>query len=272
MISVRMLGVLTISIQNGCLPEDVGPTARRLAAYLFEFPGRVHRRERLVDQFWSHLDPPRARSAMNTALWRIRKLLAREPQSNGGRNLRSHGSDVILEQAPWLDIDTHAFNAAVQNALDRRSSQRDEARLNTLELAVAKYSGPFFDGEDADWIVEERERLHTLYVRALSELMRIYAGFSRYEEAIASARQILAVDPFRESVQNGLSLLLVLNGQPAEALRRQERWRTFLNQELGINPMPETIRMADEIRSGEIFAHLDRLKAQHFAAQSHQTT
>jgi two-component SAPR family response regulator len=52
---------------------------------LFDSIGRVHRRERLADQFWGHLDPDRARAALNTALWRFRKLLARDPESGGGR-------------------------------------------------------------------------------------------------------------------------------------------------------------------------------------------
>src|SRR5882757_2762077 len=112
MLCVRMLGVLTVTVDGRRIDDGLGPAGRLLSGYLFEYIDHVHRRERLVDMFWGRLDPDRARAAFNTALWRLRKLLAREPASEGGRNLRTYGSEVILEQAPWLAIDTHSFTSA----------------------------------------------------------------------------------------------------------------------------------------------------------------
>jgi DNA-binding SARP family transcriptional activator len=260
MLSVRMFGAFSISIDGQRLPEDVGPAGRQLCGYLFEFTGRVHRRERLADQFWGHLDPDRARAALNTALWRLRKLLARDPGSKGGQNLRSYGSEIVLEPAPWLDVDTHSFDAAMKDLFDPRLSALASARLSMLEAAIDCYAGPFLDGEDADWILEERERLHSLYVRAASELVSIYGLSNRHEEAIATARHVMTADPFRESTFRKLMILLVLNGQRGDALRQYERWRAMFRRELDIEPMPQTIRLADQIRSGQIFEHLDHLK------------
>jgi DNA-binding SARP family transcriptional activator len=265
MLSVRMLGVFSISVDGERLAEDVGPAGRQLCGYLFEFIGRVHRRERLADQFWGHLDPDRARAALNTALWRLRKLLARDAKSQGGQNLRSYGSEIVLEPACWLDVDTHGFDAAMKDLFDARSSRRISDRLPILESAIESYAGPFLDGEDADWILEERERLHSLYARAASELLSIYGLTTRYEEAIAVARRIVAADPFRESTFRKLAVLLVLNGQRGEALRQYERWGAMFRRELGIEPMPQTLRLAEDIRSGGIFERLDAVKTQNFS-------
>jgi DNA-binding SARP family transcriptional activator len=269
MLSVRMLGVFSISVDGERLAEDVGPAGRQLCGYLFEFMGRAHRRERLADQFWGHLDPERARAALNTALWRLRKLLSRDPKSQGGENLRSHGSEIVLEPACWLDVDTHCFDAAMKELFDPRSSVPMSARLPILEAAVQSYAGPFLDGEDADWVLEERERLHSLYVRAASELVSIYGLSQRNEEAIATARRIIVADPFRESTFRKLAILLVLNGQRGDAIRQYERWSAMFRRELGIEPMPETLRLADEIRSGRIFDHLDALKMEELSDFRH---
>jgi DNA-binding SARP family transcriptional activator len=260
MLSVRMLGVFSISVDGERLAEDVGPAGRQLCGYLFEFMGRVHRRERLADQFWGHLDPDRARAALNTALWRLRKLLSRDPKSQGGQNLRSYGSEIVLEPACWLDVDTHCFDAAMKDLFDPRGSGQVSSRLPVIEAAIDSYAGPFLDGEDADWILEERERLHSLYVRAASELVSIYGLADRHEEAIATARRVIVADPFRESTFRKLAILLVLNGQRGDALRQYERWSAMFRRELGIEPMPKTLRLAEEIRSGRIFEHLDTLK------------
>jgi DNA-binding SARP family transcriptional activator len=264
MLSVRMLGVLTISVDGQRIPDDLGPTARILSGFLFEFMGRVHRRERLADKFWGHLDPDRARAALNTALWRFRKLLAREPRSEGGRNLRSNGSEVILEPASWLDIDSFRFGVTVKRLLEQHEQANTQAYLSELETAIGSYAGPFLDGDDADWILEEREWLRSLYVRAANELVKQYGQAERYEEAIAVTRRILSADPFRESVHRDLLVLLLLNGQRAEALHQHDHWSALLRQELDVDPMPQTLRLAEELRSGQIFERLEVLKAQHF--------
>lgn len=271
MLSVRMLGVLSVSLDGERLPEDLGPAGRLLSGYLFEFIGRVHRRERLADQFWGHLDPDRARAALNTALWRLRKLLARDPKSDGGQNLRSYGSEVVLEPAHWLTIDTHGFDAAVKQLLAATNDDDGSVRLGVLEAAVESYAGAFLDGEDADWVLEERERLHSLFVRAASELVCAYGAAERYDEAIAVARRIIGADPYRESVFRKLTVLLVLNGQRADALRHYERWSTLFRRDLGIDPMPQTLQLAQEIRSGRIFEHLDEIKSQCFSRREKRT-
>jgi DNA-binding SARP family transcriptional activator len=259
-----MLGVLTVSVDGRRINDDLGPTGRLLSAYLFEYSNHVHRRERLVDMFWGRLDPDRARAAFNTALWRLRKLLAHEPRSEGGQNLRTYGAEIVLEQAPWLTVDTHCFASAVKQRLESQSVAEVAARVAVLESAIQNYAGPFLEGEDADWILEERERLHSLYVRAESELMRCYGNNECYEDAIAAARRILVADPFRESVFRSLALLFVLNGQRGKALCHYERWRTVFRTELGVDPMPQTVRLAEDIRSGKVFDTMDALKEQFF--------
>ena len=264
MLSIRMFGVLTISLDGVRLIDHLGPAGRLLSGFLFEFNGRIHRRQRLADLFWGHLDPEPARAALNTALWRLRKLLARDPCGQGGKNLRTYGTEIILEPAPWLTIDTHRFGSSMRELLDSPGLRDNSIRLRMFEDAVEGYSGPFLDGEDADWILEERERLHSLFARAMSELVRIYGCAERYDEAIAAARRILTVDPFREPIIRNLALLLVLNGQRGDALRQYERWRASFRRELGIDPVPQTIRLAEDIRSGQIFERLETLKAQYF--------
>jgi DNA-binding SARP family transcriptional activator len=264
MLCVRMLGVLTVSVDGRRINDDLGPAGRLLSGYLFEYSDHVHRRERLVEMFWGRLDPDRARAAFNTALWRLRKLLAHEPRSEGGRNLQTHGAEIVLERAPWLTIDTHCFASAVTQRMEPRSAGDVAARVSLLESAIQNYAGPFLDGEDADWILEERERLHTLYVRAESELMRCYGTNECYEDAIAAARRILVADPFREAVFRCLALLFVLNGQRGKALILYEQWRTAILAELGVDPMPQTVRLAEDIRSGKVFDKMDALKEQLF--------
>jgi DNA-binding SARP family transcriptional activator len=257
MLTMDLLGALTIRVDNQRIRTEFGSAGRRLTGYLAHYSGRPHRRERLVDLFWAGLEPNRARSALNTALWRLRKVIATEPRSKGGRNLVTLGNEVVLEPADWFEIDTHRFDASVKSILRDMVGHADEQPAVLLADALEKYSGPFLEGEDEDWILVERERLHSLYVRAAHELARLYARAKRYDEAVEIVRGVLAYDPFRETSHRDLMTLLVLNGQRAEALRSHERWCGMMRRELGISPMPRTVELMALIRSDRIFQRLD---------------
>ena len=248
MLQVDLLGGIAFSIDGVVVRPEFGPAGRLLACYLFEFPGRVHRRERLADLFWGHAEPVKARAALNTAMWRIRKMLDQAGRG-ASRRLTTLGDDVVLEQGDAFMVDTHRFEAACRSAFCGSEDARFDA-------AIDLYGGPFMDGHDDDWILPERERLHCLFVRGMFEAMRRAAIQGRYEIALDLGRRILAVDVLRERIQQDVMLLLVLNGQRGEAIRAYQRLAGLLKSELDIEPMPDTKRLHDDIRSGDIFGRL----------------
>lgn len=256
MLDVTLLGGASFSVNGAVVRSDLGPAGRLLACYLFEFAGRVHRRERLADLFWGDTDPDKARPALNTAIWRIRKIL--ELGSVGAaRRLITIGDDVIFEHSQSVRVDTHQLENASRRVLSRPDGgMLTDGDIQDVSAAVDGYAGPFLDGHDGDWVLQERERLHCLFVRSTFELMRAAAIKGRYESALDFGRRILAMDALRESVQRDVMLLLVLNGQRVEAIRTYQRLIGLLRSELGIEPMPETKRLNNDILSGEIFGRI----------------
>ena len=267
MLSVSLFGGASFSIDGAVVRSDLGPAGRLLACYLFEFMGRFHRRERLADLFWGDTEPEKARSALNTAIWRIRKIL--ELGSKGAaRHLITIGDDVILEQSQSIQVDTHKLESASRRVLGRRpGGALTDGDVHDISLAVEGYGGPFLDGYDGDWVLQERERLHCLFIRSILELMRAAAKQGRYEHALDFGRRILAMDPLRESVQRDVMVLLVLNGQRVEAIRTYKRLINLLKSELDIEPMPETKRLHNDILSGEIFSRIQDYAFGEFGSQ-----
>lgn len=198
MIQVHMLGCYAIALGGKYLHCDLGANGRRLSAYLFSFPNRLHRRDRLIDLFWPDLAPNQACAALSTALWRLRRLLALGREEGEPRIVPTSAREVLLEVTDERIVDAHLFHSSAARAL---RSDAFGADPQLLEGAVDLYSGPFLDGQDDDWILEEREHLHGLYVRALSELMRRHGGQQRYEDARQlPRRQGCRHRPFRAGV------------------------------------------------------------------------
>lgn len=264
-LQVGLLGTFRVLVDGARVHCELGRTGKNMASFLFAFPGKAHRRERIADLFWPELDAERSRAALNSAIWRLRKMLDREPASHGGGNVRTIGSEVVLEPGTRLEIDTQIFERKVQQTFSNAEALKDTLLRKSLQEGLGRYEGPFLEGEDADWILEERERLHSLFVRAAANLVRYYGNVAAYEDGIALARRILALDPYRESELRNLLVLLSLNDQRAEALRTYERWRASLRRELGVDPMPATIELVGQLRSSQSIADFKGIKTRLFS-------
>jgi DNA-binding SARP family transcriptional activator len=248
-LTVSLLGASRVARGNEQIWLDLGPAGRRLAGFLFTFPDRPHRRERLIDLFWPELDTDRGRRTVNSAIWRLRKLLASAPEYREGYGLRTVGSETILERTSWLDVDTWALLEAAQAALKGVEAQVDPSTMKQVLAVLYRYEGPFLDGEDADWILEERERLHSLFVQSAMTIVRHLGLCGHYHDAILLARHALRFDPYREELVRHLLTLLALDERRIDAIRYYDHWIAMIQQELGISPLPATRAIIDEIRN-----------------------
>jgi DNA-binding SARP family transcriptional activator len=249
MLSVGLLGVFRIATVDSRTWSALGPSGRRLASFLFTFPGRPHRRERLADLFWPELDAEHARRALNSAIWRLRKLLAVQFESVERDNLQTLGSEITLQPARWLDIDAAALQEAAALAMRQPVSLDDPHKLDNIAAVLRRYEGPFLDGDDGDWVLEERERLHSLFLRTATLVVRRLGAAGRFDEVVGIARRALQCDPYREELVRCLLTLLVLDERRCEAIRYFSNWSKALKADLDIAPLPATRKLVDELRT-----------------------
>ncbi|MBP1299780.1 AfsR/SARP family transcriptional regulator [Bradyrhizobium elkanii] len=249
MLTVSLLGASRVARGNEQIWLDLGPSGRRLAGFLFTFPDRPHRREKLIDLFWPNLEVARGRRALNSATWRLRKLLSSSPEYKDGDGLRTVGPETILERTPWLDVDTWALLEAAQAALGPAEEHIGGSGMRRLLSVFYRYEGPFLDGEDADWIIEERERLHSFFIQSSMTVVRHLGLCGQHHDAIRLARHALRFDPYREELVRYLLTLLALDERRIEAIKYYEYWIGLIRKELGISPLPATRATIEEIKN-----------------------
>jgi len=260
MLNVGLLGVFRVAGVDMRVWCELGPAARGLASFLFTYPDRSHRREKLAELFWPELDAERARRAMNSAIWRLRKLLGTQPESAGGQNLQTLGSETILKNAPWLDVDIWSLQSLTAPVLKDPAAPLDPQRLAAITTILHRYEGPFLDGDEGDWILEERERLHSIFLRTATIVVRSLGINGQYHEAISLARHALRFDPFREELMRSLLVLLALDERRCEAIRSYQHWSSLLRQELNIAPLPGTRAVIEEIQNLDSADGFQRLR------------
>jgi pentatricopeptide repeat protein len=148
--------------------------------------------------------------------------------------------DGLRVVADWVDVE------AARDALHRAESAlvQDDPHAAWAPAQVAMFvSGrTFIAGEESEWLDEERRRLARMHLRALEVYAESALGIGGTElaAAVRVGRQLVRLEPYRESGYRILIDALAREGNGAEALLVYESLRTRLREELGITPSDRT--------------------------------
>ena len=242
---ISVFGSLDVRVDGKPRPLGVSGPTRSLLQYLLCADGRLTRREHLIEMFWPQTRPERRRSSLNTAIWRIKRVL---------KDARALSVDASADcvrltglRADGVEIDFVRLDSALQAV--NFSNERCVSALPALLAAVENCAGTPLDGVDDEWAVVERERLSALRMRGMTMAMQMLAARRSYDEALEVGRAILAHEPFRECAFQEILCLHVLNGERARALRLFDDFAAALESELGIRPMVETRALRNYLAS-----------------------
>ena len=89
--------------------------------------------------------------------------------------------------------------------------------------------------------------MRTILVRALECRAEIYLWNREHSLAIEAAKDVVALEPFRETGHQLLMRGHFSAGNAAEALLAYERCRKHLSEELGVDPSRQTRALHDEV-------------------------
>lgn len=231
-------------------PIDDFPTRKvqSLFCYLILNRHRFHPREVLAELFWSKAGRRNAKACLNTALWRLRRILeSHEVEPTTYLIVDREQIRFNTETDYWFDVEE--FEALSSEFEAEREDTAPEAwNVEPLRRSVKLYQGHLLDGFYDDWFLYDRERLQQMFLRALARLMVYHGAKGQYEKGIAYGQQILSLDPLREEVHRRLMRYYQLAGRRACALRQYQVCRRVLREELDIEPMPETVALYGRMR------------------------
>ena len=250
-LAIYLFGETRLQHASNSVNPAVTKGLQEFFAFLLLRRDRSHKREVLAELLWGGHDPNRSRSCLNTALWRLRRLLE-PPGVARGTYLRITGADEIgfnTDSDFWLDV--AAFEERVNVLLDRQVGELTEIEVADLDEAVSLCKGDIMDGVYSDWALYERERLRRLHLNALYTLLSCCRHCGKYDKGLRYGYRILAGDPLREEVHRAVMELHLAMGNRVEAKRQFETCRKLLAEELGVPPMDETQSLYQTIMDGQ---------------------
>ena len=246
-LQVALLGGVHVTHNNWLTEAKLTREIQALLAYLLLHRHRVHPREVLAGVFWAELTQEKARRALNTALWRLKKALEPEGIPAGTYLVSGYSGEVGFNCQSKYWLDAEVFEQGVSHLVAYPSQKVNESNVEKLEKILELYKGELLEGLYDEWALRERERLRAIYLKSLVYLMQYHKFHGAYGKAIAYGRQILNLDAIREDIHREMMKLYLESGQRPLAAQQYEICRLTLAKELGILPMEETQTLYTQI-------------------------
>jgi predicted ATPase/DNA-binding SARP family transcriptional activator len=205
-----------------------------MLAILIVQHGRPVTVESIVDRLWPEEPPDSAVKTVQVYVSRIRAALGPDRE----RILSKDGAYQLAAEPGEIDADR--FTAGVESGGRSAVAGSPAEALAALERAIELWRGrPFGDLADEPFLRAETQRLEDLEVEAQELRTDALVSLGRASDAIGVLRRVVADQPARESAWSRLLLALYAAGRQADALEAFHTARTYLNEELGIEPGPE---------------------------------
>ncbi len=227
--------------------------ARQLLQLLLVERGRMLSRERIMDMLWPGLEAESASNNLRVTLSRLIKAI--EPGRPDGAPtyyIIQHGDTYGFNSESDHSYDTAEFTNAVDAGHGALHKGLREEAIAHFRRAIELYGGTFLpDCLYEDWSVVERERLGLLFNEASLRLGSLLLEDGNPHEAIGLAWRVLEYDQAQEEAYQVLMRAYSSLGERSTALRLYARCVTALDQELGVDPLPETVALYDQLADGD---------------------
>jgi len=218
--------------------------AKELFFYLLSFPAR--RKDQIGNILWPDLSPAHLRSAFHVTLYRLRRAL-------GVNDCVLYDEDqYMFNRRLDYSYDVEEFEALLAQAEQALAGSPAEAEA-CLQKAVALYKGEFLDGMSftgEEWCSWRREELEQRCLAALQMLGDLRMARKAYPEALEAYRKLLVRDPLREETHRAVMRCLALSGDRNAALRHYQGMVGLLRDELGVEPVAETVDLYRLLAAG----------------------
>lgn len=250
-VQVQTLGNFQVWVNGEKISSKDWGRDRTVQLFQFLVTSR-HRRglhkEQIIDRLWEDLDLKGGEQVFKVAMHGINKALEpnRKSRSEARFVLRQGQTYQLNLEEIWIDADAVEWFIALGNQY--LTAEPGVAKLAYQE-AISLHHGVYLPSRlYEDWSSAERERLQVLALGTTISLGELLLGENPLE-SIRLAQQALLLDPTWEDAYRLEMQAYLRNGNRPMAIKTYQRCEEILNEEFGIEPLPETKKMLKEIKA-----------------------
>jgi DNA-binding SARP family transcriptional activator len=247
---VYLTGRITVERDGHAVGEHhlPGRQGRRALAYLVLERARPVPIDELAMAVWGTGEPSGAwETALSAIISKVRGALKGLGLDARAITATSGCYQLALPTDAWVDVET--ARRALDEAEGLVRARRYSRAWGPANVAASIAERPFLAGDDGEWISRVRASLRDTRVRALECLAAVASMNGEHPLAARLARDVVDLEPFRETGWQRLMRALADAGNRAEALRAYAECHALMARELGVAPSPETEHIASALRT-----------------------
>jgi DNA-binding SARP family transcriptional activator/tetratricopeptide (TPR) repeat protein len=229
---IRLLGDFALSAGDDPITSLSAPRLQSFIGYVALNRRSPQPRRRIAYLFWPDSEETQARTNLRKLIYDLRQTW---PVVD--KYIQLDGSEIRLQERAAFTLDIEEFEKLAKQA-DTTAS---------LKAAIDRYGGMLLPNCYDDWVIEERQRLHQLYLDTLENLVEDLEKQRDYQGAIRYSRSLLKQAPLQEDNYRRLMRLYALNGDRAGVLRTYHACATALQRELEVEPSQITQKLYNQL-------------------------
>lgn len=244
-LSLHTLGGLTIRVDEKPITSLASRKVEALLIYL-AVEQRPIPREFLADLFWDDRTQAQAMGNLRVTLSSLHKQLP------DFVTITRTTAALNPQAQVWVDV------LALEAAAEKKTVNSSET-ATLAATTLAYYRGEFLAGFSVHeacgfeaWQVHQRTHCHELAHELAHRLLRYYENTHQFQDGAEVAHRWLALDPLDEAAARQMMRFKAHLGQRETALAEFATTRQRLKQEMGLEPEPATVALAEAIRAGKI--------------------
>jgi DNA-binding SARP family transcriptional activator len=247
MTQFEVLGPLEV-LHEGRVCTPTPPKVRTVLALLLLRANQVVMVDSLIRELWGDQPTRSAVTTIQTYIYHLRKLLARERiDTDGGVVLDSRAGGYVLRLRPE-QLDAEVFKRLVDDGRQLIENDRAAEGSAVLVRALALWKGAAVADVGLGPALEAHAiHLEEQRIRALELRIQADVALGRHRELIGELRYLVGMNPLNEWFHRQLITVLGIAGRRCEALQSYHDLRRILNEELGLEPSPELQRLQRQV-------------------------
>ncbi len=233
---IRLFGSFQLQRNGSALPRTRTHKEQWLLALLLLRRDEALDRRWLASLLWPDSKEAWALQNLRRSLTNLRDVLGEDAWRLTAPSPRRLRFDVTGAYIDLLAFDTQLARAATAHPLEERG----------LREAVELYRGPLLEECLEEWVLPERAVREHAYLSALEILATRAADPA---ETVNLLRQVVAIEPTRETAQRALMAALAASGDHAGMTLAYRNFRLYLSAELNAMPDAETVALYRRLRA-----------------------
>lgn len=212
--------------------------ARELFFFLLAHPNKALTREEIGVVLWPDSSTEQLRLQFRNTIYYLRYALGQEVIINVERH---YAFNTDLDYS----YDVQEFERKI---LQAEESENPANKIELLQESLQLYQGEYFQEGEGSWVMTERQRLSQMYEHSLLTLAQLQLEKNEPKLALMHCQTIIAENHCMESAHRLAMQAFAAMGNRSGVVNQYELCKQYLQEELGLEPSPETIRLFKLIR------------------------